>query len=248
MPEGPQMIFIKEEAEHFVGQQVINAEGNASGIPFDKIVGQHLSEVRTFGKELLFCFPAFTIRIHLMLFGKYAINHDLERKLTLRLEFEKGTINFYASNCRFISGSLDQFYDWSQDVMNNSFDNKKALENLLKKPQLLISDSLLDQQTLAGVGNKIKNEVLFRLQVHPESTVGEIPDPILLKIIEECTTFSFQYLNWMHDGTEKEHLQVYRKEICHRDQIPIRKEKIGKTGRTCYFCDKCQMLYSPHKL
>ena len=68
--------------------------------------------------------------------------------------------------------------------MNPSFDPNKALEKLITKPQQLICEALLDQHVLAGVGNKIKNEALFRRQVHPESLVGEIPKKDLQKLIQ----------------------------------------------------------------
>lgn len=245
MPEGPQMVFLKEQAEQFVGQRVVRAQGNAKNIPFDEIQGQPLTEIRTFGKELLFCFPQFTVRIHLMLFGKYAINSELDRQLRLGLEFEDGEINFYACECRFIREPLEQVYDWTTDVLHPRFDKQKAHDRLEGKPKQLICEALLDQDILAGVGNKIKNEVLFRRQVHPESLVGAIPSKELLKVVEECARLSSEYLDWKREGTDDEHWQVYKKKECPRDHVPLRKEKIGKSGRSCYFCDKCQKLYLP---
>ncbi|MCC9167709.1 endonuclease [Pontibacter harenae] len=248
MPEGPQIRFIKDQSEQFIHQPVLNAEGDAEGIPLDLIKGQCLTDIKTYGKELLFCFPDFAIRVHLMLFGKYAINGELNRKLRLGFEFENGTLNFYASNCRIIREPLHKLYDWSLDVMHPTFDKKQALAKLARKPERLISDALLDQNILAGVGNIIKNEVLFRRQVHPESTVGKIPEPVLAQLVQECVKLSFKYLEWKREGTENEHWSVYRKKICPRDLIPLQKEKIGRQGRTCYFCDKCQQLYLPDNI
>lgn len=237
------MVFLKEQAEQFIGQLILKANGNAKDIPFDIIKGQPLTDIKTFGKELLFCFPDFTIRIHLMLFGKYVIDGELNQVLRLGLEFENGEISFYACECRFIREPLDKVYDWSIDVMHVNFDRNKALEKLYSKPKQLICEALLDQGILAGVGNKIKNEVLFRRQVHPESLVGQIPETELKKLIDECVTLSFEYLEWKREGTDNEHWEVYKKKECHRDHIPVQKEKIGKSKRSCYFCDKCQRLY-----
>jgi endonuclease-8 len=243
MPEGPQMVILKEEVEQFIGQLVVGAKGNAKGIPFNKIQGNLLSNVKTFGKEILFCFPQFTIRTHLMLFGKYAIDSELNREVRLGLEFETGTINFYACECKIIEALPDEVYDWSIDVMNPLFNEQKALEKLLSKPKQLICEALLDQNILAGVGNKIKNDVLFRKQVHPESVVGEISKKVLKGLVDECVRLSFEYLEAKREGTDGELWQVYKKTECLRDHIPIQKQKIGKSGRSCYFCDKCQKLY-----
>ena len=245
MPEGPQMALLKEQAELFVGQPVLEAQGNAANIPFNLIKEQPLAEIKTFGKELLFCFPGFTLRIHLLLFGKYAINGELNRALKLGLEFESGFINFYACDCRFISEPLEQVYDWSIDVLHPDFDQNKAFQKLRKQPKKLISDALLDQNILAGVGNGIKNEVLFRQHIHPASLVSEIPDQNLKNLVQACVQFSTEYLSWKHEGPDVAYWQIYRQKTCPRDYIPLQKQKIGKSARTSYFCDKCQDLYVP---
>jgi endonuclease-8 len=246
MPEGPQMVFLKDQVEHFIGQSIIQAEGNDQVIPFELLIGQPLADIRTFGKEILFCFPLFTVRVHLMLFGKYSIDSMLNRELKLRLAFENGEINFYACNCLFITEPIDEVYDWAVDVMHPSFDPNKALQKLLSKPKELICEALLDQHILAGVGNKIKNEVLFRAHVHPLSIVGEIPDKELRKLVDECVKLSLEYLEWKREETDNDHWKVYKKTECPRDYIPLLKEKIGKSGRSCYFCDRCQQLYGTY--
>ncbi|HEX8356606.1 MAG TPA: endonuclease [Segetibacter sp.] len=248
MPEGPQMVLLKEQVEHFTGQMVTKASGSAGNIPFDSIEGKRLADIKTFGKEIIFCFPDFAVRIHLMLFGKYAIDDELKRVLRLGLEFEGGVINFYACECRFIEEPLDTVYDWSIDVLNPVFNRANALEKLRNKPRQLICEALLDQHIVAGVGNKIKNEVLFRKHVHPESVVGEIDENVLKKLIEECVKFSFEYLGWKREGVDNEHWEVYKKKECPRDNIPLMIGKIGKSGRTCYFCDRCQKLYISNQL
>lgn len=248
MPEGPQMVFLKEQAEQFVHQAVLEATGDAKNISFAQLTGQPLLAVKTFGKELLFCFPDFALRVHLMLFGKYAINGELNRTLKLGLTFETGEINFYACNCRYIPEPLDQVYDWRLDVMHASFDPVKALAQLYQKPGRLICDALLDQYILAGVGNGIKNEVLYRTRTHPESLVGEIPETEMRKLIQACVALSFEYLDWIRAGVGNEHWLVYKQKVCIRDQILLRKDKTGKSGRSSYFCDKCQHLYLPDEV
>lgn len=244
MPEGPQMVFLKEQLEHFIDHVVLSVKGNAKDIPGDRITGRTLTDIKTFGKEILFCFNDFTVRVHLMLFGKYAIDTELNRVLRLGFQFDNGDLNFYAAECRFIEAPLDTIYDWTADVMNPTFDPKKALKKLQNKPRLIICEALLDQNILAGVGNKIKNEVLFRQQIHPESLVGEIPKKELQKLIQDCVVLSRDYLQWKKEGIDNEPWKVYKKKECPRDLIPIQKEKLGKSGRSCYFCDRCQKLYT----
>lgn len=245
MPEGPQIVFLKEQTEIFIGQEVIAANGAAQHIPFDRLAGQTLTELKIFGKELLCCFSDFTIRVHLLLFGKYGINKKLNRELRLGLVFETGEINFYACDCRLIAAPLNQVYDWSTDVMSHTFDLTKALAKLYRQPKRFICEALLDQQILAGVGNGIKNEVLFRRNIHPQSLVGAIPEPELIKLIRACVTFSFEYLQWLHEGNETKKWHVYQQKICPHHHVALRREKIGKSGRSCYYCEMCQQLYLP---
>ncbi len=42
----------------------------------------------------------------------------------------------------------------------------------------------------AGVGNIIKNEVLFRIRVHPCSKVGALPPAKLPKMVEEARIYN----------------------------------------------------------
>lgn len=244
MPEGPQIVFLREQIDHFIGQAVEKTSGNAKDIVSYGLKGKVLKDIKTFGKELLLCFPNLTVRIHLMLFGKYAVDSRLNRELRLGLIFESGEINFYACECRFIQQPLDAVYDWSIDVLNDSFDRNAALQKLLVKPNQLICEALLDQNILAGVGNKIKNEVLFQRQVHPESVISQIPQVVLKGLIDDCVKLSFEYLAWKQEGSEDEPWKVYKKNECLRDHIPLRKEKIGKSRRSCHYCDKCQKLYT----
>jgi endonuclease-8 len=244
MPEGPQVVFLRELTSQFLNQPVLKAEGSAVGIPFDEVTGQVLTAVETFGKELLFCFPGFTLRVHLMLFGKYALNGELDRERVLGLAFPGGSINFYACRCGLLREPPARLYDWRTDVMHRSFDADAAVDKLAARPGSLVCEGLLDQRILAGVGNGIKNESLFLSRVHPQSLVGALPRAVLRGLVLTCVRFSFQYLRWKREGAG-EPWQVYRQQACPRDHIPLRVEKLGKSGRSCYYCDKCQQLYLP---
>lgn len=245
MPEGPQIVFLKEQAGIFVDQEVIIAKSDYTEIPIEIISGQPLRNIKSFGKELLLCFPDFTIRVHLMFFGKYAINGSINRQLTLGLTFENGDLNFYACHCIIIQNQLNLVYDWEKDVMQENFNFNQAFTNLRSQPEKLICDALLDQSILAGVGNGIKNEALFQAQIHPENMVGIIPETHLKSLIKACVIISFEYLQWLKEEINPITWRVYRQKVCPRDHLNLRKEKLGKTQRSSYFCEKCQVLYHP---
>ena len=111
-------------------------------------------------------------------------------------------------------------------------------------PEELVCDALLDQDIFAGVGNIIKNEVLFRIRVHPESRVGALPPRKLTELIKEARNYSFDFLKWKKAFELKKHWLANAKKECPRDHIPLVKIKhLGKRKRRAFFCNKCQKLY-----
>ncbi|HMV11190.1 MAG TPA: DNA-formamidopyrimidine glycosylase family protein [Cyclobacteriaceae bacterium] len=245
MPEGPSIVILKEAINSFRGKKILEADGYGKDLAYGRLHGTKIKDIKTFGKHLLICFPDFTIRVHLLMFGSYRINNDKkDRNPKLRLHFSDGqTLSFYAGSIVMIDEPLDDLYDWSADVMNPNFSAGKALKKLNAHPKTIVSDALLDQTIFAGSGNIIKNEVLFRVKVHPKSKVGKIPATFLRKMIRETVRYSFQFLEWKKAGTLRKHWEVYTKQVCPRDGHKIKKQYLGKGKRRSFFCPDCQLLY-----
>ncbi|HRO41346.1 MAG TPA: endonuclease, partial [Flavipsychrobacter sp.] len=161
----------------------------------------------------------------------------------LRLVFKNGEINFYASAIRLLEGTVDEVYDFTGDVMNEQFDKKKALQKLKQRPDMFVCDALLDQTIFSGVGNIIKNEVLFRIKVHPQSNVRKLPLKKQKELIDEAVNYSFDFLKWKKEYTLRVHWLAHTKKTCPRDEKPLIKEYLGKTNRRSFYCEKCQKLY-----
>jgi endonuclease-8 len=210
MPEGPSIVILKEEVRGFINKKVTNVSGNTK-INGKWIEGKKIKDFKSWGKHFLICFDTATIRIHFLLFGSYRINETKQAPARLHLGFAKGELNFYASSIQLIEDDLDEVYDWSGDVMNDAWDPGKAKAKLKAKPSMLVCDALLDQSVFAGVGNIIKNEVLFRIKVHPKSKIGKLPAAKLSALIKEARNYSFDFLEWKKKYVLKKHwLAVYR--------------------------------------
>jgi endonuclease-8 len=243
MPEGPSIIILKEKLLPFKGKKVIDANGYAKGFDADVVIGKTLKDIKTWGKHTLLCFPKFTVRVHMMLFGSYRINEHGKRNASLHMQFDKGEVNFYISSIKLIEEPLDDVYDWSADIMSKAWDSKKVLERLKAKPKTMICDALLDQKIFSGSGNIIKNEALFRARLHPQSMIGHIPDEKLVNLIDETIKYGCDFLKWKKANTLTKHLEAYEKDTCPRNHIPFHKADTGKTKRHSYFCNKCQELF-----
>jgi endonuclease-8 len=244
MPEGPSIVILKELVSAFAGRRVVAAGGN-SKLDKSRLQGDTLVAIHSYGKHFLLAFHGYSIRIHLLMFGSYRINERKEDKVPrLTLEFEGGDeLNFYACSVQYIEGSLDESYDWGVDVMSPDWDEKLARKRLRAKPDLPVCDALLDQGLFAGVGNIIKNEVLFRIRVHPMSLVGALPPAKLRELVHEARRYSFQFLEWKKEYTLKQHWLAHTKKTCARCHIPLLKHYMGKTERRTFYCERCQKKY-----
>ncbi|MCF0062521.1 endonuclease [Dyadobacter chenwenxiniae] len=244
MPEGPSIVILRELIEELSLENAVIrlVEGN-SKIDKDRLTDQKVIAFRSWGKHFLVCFEDFTLRIHFMLFGSYLINERKKTPPRLTLVFDDAELNFYACSAAILDQPADEIYDWSGDIMSESWSSTKAIKKLKLVPKMLACDALLDQNIFAGSGNIIKNEVLFRIMVHPLSLIGALPEAKLKELVRETRNYSFDFLNWKKEFTLKKHWLAHTKKMCPRCLIPFHKEYLGKTKRRSYFCENCQKQY-----
>ncbi|WP_428328975.1 DNA-formamidopyrimidine glycosylase family protein [Mucilaginibacter sp.] len=243
MPEGPIIVILKEAVQQFKGQKVIAASCNNNALDASKLTGLPIIDFKSWGKHFLICFPDFTVQIQLMMFGSYKINSHSNKPPRLHLQFQNGELNFYACVLHLINEPLDKVYDWSADVMSPKWDAKKAIKKIKEQPELLACDALMDQHIFSGVGNIIKNEVLFRTRVHPLSYINELQPKKLKELLNEAVNYSFDFLEWKKANTLKKHWLAYEQKICSRDDVAFHKTDTGKSHRSSFYCNVCQKLY-----
>ena len=242
MPEGPSLVILKEELQPFKGKKILAVSGNSKE-NIQQLKGKKIEDFKTWGKHFLVCFKGVTLRIHFMLFGKYSINEKKPNPVRLGLQFSQGEINFYNCSVKFITEPLDEVYDFTTDVMNDAWNAKAARKKLKAKPATLVCDALLDQQVFSGVGNIIKNEVLYRVKIHPETEVGNLTAKKLNELIKEARNYSFDFMEWKKEFVLKKNWLAHTKKICSRDGSPIVKKYLGKTNRRTFYCETCQVKY-----
>ena len=244
MPEGPSIVLLREATVDCVGKQVLRATGNAK-IDIARLKGKRVVGIHSWGKHFLIEFDDFSIRIHFLLFGSYLIDDRKQTAPRLSLRFKGRELNFYSCSVRYIEGPLAAVYDWRADIMSDQWDAKLARAKLHKIPKAFACDALLDQTIFAGVGNIIKNEVLFRIRLHPLSTIGALSSRKLNELIKQARQYSFDFLAWKRAFVLRKHWLAHTKSICPRCHIPFVKGKIGKTQRRSFYCERCQIKYMP---
>ncbi len=243
--EGPSLFLAQQQLKPFKKQTVLTAEGNTS-LDISHLPGLTVKDIFSWGKHLVFQFDTFAIRIHFLLYGTFEaevngewVTGDYRRAKTPRLAFTfaNGQIKMYNCSVKFIeSNHAKKDYDYRIDVMAKEWDAKHVRALVRKHLDEEIADVLLDQEIFAGVGNIIKNEVLFRQGVLPQRLVREISPVKLRAVVEDARTFSKLFLAWRKKFELRKHLVLYRKGICPKCGGKVQRGKTGVRQRWSYWC------------
>jgi endonuclease-8 len=231
MPEGPSLVILREQAQVFEGKRILRVEGNAK---FDhgRLKNRTVQAVRTWGKHFLLelpdvsaAHPPADVRqlLHRHPQARQAAAHRARLRQGPRAQF----LQLRGPAGRGAAGPAVRL-DRRRDV--GAWDPELARQRLLTAPGALACDALLEQSVFSGVGNIIKNEVLFRIRVHPLSRLGALPDAKLRELVAEARNYSFDFLEWKKAFVLRKHWLAHTKRTCPRCDIPFRKGHLGVTG------------------
>ncbi len=241
MPEGPSILHLKNQLLPFKGK-IVKKAGGYGKMPTAWIKGKKLQDIQTWGKHLLLIFPNGTVKIHLGLFGDVVINERKKVNRSFYLEFAKGEINGYVVNAQKLTEPLKEIYDWRTDILNNKFDKKHVKELLKSKANKTIDDVLMDQDIFTGVGNKIRNEALYRAGIHPLSVIGKIPAAKITKLINEVVAYAKIFYRQLEKKGVNDLFYVYQQEYA-EDGSEVTMKVLSKTKRKIFFSESHQKLY-----
>lgn len=238
--EGPSIVILVEELEPFVGKKPkVDGSAPLSVAEWKLLTGKCICEVRSWGKHFLIRFEETWVRIHFLMFGSYRINHSRGRPPKLRFRFGKDEIEFYTCSVKILEQGISD-YDWSIDVMSKKWSAGKALTNVKKMPKSSVCDALMDQSIFAGVGNIIKNEVLFLQRMHPERRIGDLNTEELKSLVRSTRAYCKKFYVWKKKNILKRNWQVFRKKTCPECLRTLTKKHTGIGQRRSFYCIKCQ--------
>jgi endonuclease-8 len=241
--EGPSLVIATEELQPFVGKVVKDLIGNTK-IDKDKMCDKPIKRILSWGKHLIFEFDTFFIRVHFLMYGSYRINEKKDIPPRLTMIFDNGEINFYNCSIKIIENiSVNDAYDWKIDIMSQVWNKDYVVRKMYLCMHEKVCDILMDQDIFAGVGNIIKNEVLFNIRLHPDSKVDALSKEQITLLAQEARDYSLHFYKWKKEYTLKKHWQIFRKSMCPRCHIPVTRRKTGSSQRWSYFCENCQILY-----
>ncbi len=249
--EGPSIYLAAEQLRPFVGRRVGHVSGN-SRIGIERLQEQIVTDVFAWGKHLVFQFDSFALRVHFMLWGTFAatvdgvsVTGDYRRASVPRLAitFENGDMTVWSASLKFIEDPHARTaYDFTTDVLSSTWSPRSALRKIRKHPRAEIADVLLDQNIFAGVGNIIKNEVLFRTRTSPFARVNSLTPRKLRAIVADARTFSFRFLELRRRFALRKNLQIYGRGLCGRCGQRVARRIHGARQRRSFFCPSCQRI------
>lgn len=241
MPEGPSLLHLRNQLLPFKGK-VVQKAGGYGKMSTAWLQKKKLTDVLTHGKNLFFVFNNGVVKVHLGLFGEVLINESKKVNASFFLHFASGEINGYVVNAQKLEGKLEDLFDWRNDILSKKFDAAYVKQLLKKKQGKPIADLLMDQEIFAGVGNKIRNEALYRARVHPKSLVDKIPAPALTRLIKEVVKYANIFYKQLEKTGVNDDFHVYQQEYA-ADGSEVTMEVLTKTKRKIFYSEHRQKLY-----
>lgn len=256
MVEGPtaKAYSIKISRE-FNGEDVKNifVKSRRTFLDPKELLNKKFSGSDSLGKNILLFFDNLGIRVHLMMFGTihvYEINEPLIKPMEkVRLLIEGLTKKLTVYNAPIIEIDkmekiLKRLKDkLGPDPLSIEWNRKEAINNLSKFREEKIGSILLDQKVIGGIGNILRNEILFRTKISPERKIGSLSEEEIERIVEACENLSKDFLKLKVEGKNiGKILYVYNryKGKCKYCGGPIRFYMQEPIKRKTFVCENCQ--------
>jgi endonuclease-8 len=126
------------------------------------------------------------------------------------------------------------------DIIGEDFDEERFLRRLREDdPTRPIGDALLQQRTLAGIGNLWKVEGCFAAGIDPWRPTGKVSDEEVLSIVHDVRPRMQQSAR---DGNQTRHKAIYGRSgrPCPRCGARISQRGQWEDNRPTYWCPGCQ--------
>jgi formamidopyrimidine-DNA glycosylase len=272
MPELPEVETVRRrlapllEGRRFERVEIVDPRLTRPLDPADvarELEGELVAAVERRGKYLILRFDSRrALLVHLrmtgsMLHGDGAAGNDPHRRA--RVELDDGAVLAYRDVRRFGTwlllepSELDAYLDArvGREPLAEAY-RARDLAAKLAGRRIPVKAALLDQRTVAGVGNIYADEALWRARIHPLSSADELSiDEVKALhrgvrraleqgIARQGSTLRDYRLPDGGSGGMQHEFKVYGRagEPCDRCGTPI--DKIRVAGRGTWYCPSCQ--------
>ncbi len=257
MPEGDTIHHaaarIRAVVQGHAPQELLTPHPRHAPLRWDeRLAGQRVRSVDAHGKHLFIRFEGgLTLHSHLRMSGLWSVRPEGERWRRARsrawlLMRREGweVVQFDGPVLELMPDSRTRtdlrLASLGQDILGAEFDGEAFLRRLrADDPSRPIGDALLDQRTVAGIGNVWKCECCFGVGIDPWRATGRVSDEealALIRFAREGMQISAR------EGPRARPRGVYRRagERCRRCGSVIRSGGQWEDARTTYWCPGCQ--------
>jgi endonuclease VIII len=215
----------------------------------ERLHGQEVRSVDAYGKHLFIRFANdLTIHSHLRMTGSWRVldaDRRPSRAAWLRIRRDgKQVVQFKGPVLELMTDSrtrIDQrIAGLGPDILAETFDHERFLRRLREDdPTRPIGDAVLDQRTVAGIGNLWKAEACHAAQIDPWRRTGEVSDDEARSIIDQVRPRMQESARTGHATRAP---QVYNRagRPCPRCGTRIEARGMWEDNRTTFWCPGCQ--------
>jgi formamidopyrimidine-DNA glycosylase len=267
VPELPEVEIASRQLRSWAkGKRIVAARAERTRVirgqspqRFARLVGHELRSIERAGKWMLLVFDGGEALLsHLGMTGKWVRRRrgaSPPSHVRATIDLDDGYAIDYRDPRlfgRLIRGTPDQLRALPQmaalgpDPLGGI--DVERLGAVLRKTRRSLKEALMDQRTLAGLGNIQVSESLHRAKLHPERVGMSIDDDETRRLaaaIKESLDATLkgedspEPITYVEEGGENVFLVYDRAgQPCRNCRAPI--ERIVQGGRSTYFCPRCQ--------
>jgi endonuclease-8 len=191
MPEGDTVYRTATTLrEALVGKTLTRCDVRVPRYAAVDLTGDTVDEVLTRGKHLFIRVGAASIHSHLKMEGSWKVSPASRpsragHRIRIILEAGEGQQAVQAAGIDLgvleileRDADLDAVAHLGPDLLGDDWEPQLAARNLAADPDRRLSEALLDQRIMAGVGNVYANEICFVFGHLPTTPVGDVKDPL----------------------------------------------------------------------
>lgn len=258
MPELPDVELIKRRCEGKIinkkienvcriDTKVVKPDENVLS---ENLVGHSFSKILRHGKHMFielndetYLLMHFGMTGEIVFYTKYS---EEPQHTSLRIDFEDESSFSYTCVRRL--GKIDLIDDVDDYISDQSLGKdaltytEKEFTNFLKNKRGSVKGALMDQNSIAGIGNIYSDEIMYHAGIHPGKRVNDLSDKAIRNIYSTMKKVLQTAIDFdAEPGKMPDNYLIRRRkegENCGICDGKIVKKKIS--GRSSYFCTKHQ--------
>ena len=218
------------------------------------LTGEVVDEVLSRGKHLFIRAGGLSIHSHLKMDGAWLIDGQIRRVPEYKVRIILETADSRAAGIDLgvleilpRAEDMDAVAHLGPDLLGDTWEPRIAAANLVADPDRPLSEALLDQRVMAGVGNVYANELCFVTGRLPTSPVGSLKDPLrVVQRARDMLWLNRSRVNRTTTGNTRSgsDLWIYGRvgRPCRRCGTTVESDRADVVGteRISFWCPNCQ--------